>query len=227
MSPKISIIIPVLNEAANINAAVARAREVGDEVIVADGGSTDGTADIARSLDCIYCDSPRGRGQQLAAGAEVAAGDIFLFLHADNWLTPAARSQLVKAWDVRSSQQQDLFYGCFKQRISKSGFLYRAIEQGNYWRARVQKLPYGDQGIFVSRSIYDAVGGMPKIPLMEDFEFSQRVSRNGRIEILKGPLHVDARRWSEVGPIRQTLRNWSIALRYRMGVKPKDLVNKY
>lgn len=225
MPATISIIIPVLNEALNIEKTFSHAREIADEVIVVDGGSTDGTLGILESLDCVVCKSVQGRGQQLFAGAESATGDILLFLHADTWLPVQARSQLIECWD--SSRSSESFCGCFEQQINDRRMIYRWIEKGNLWRAKYQQLPYGDQGIFVSRQLYDSVGGMPQISLMEDFEFSRLISSRAKVKVLPGPIHVDVRRWEKVGPIRQTFRNWSIALRYRLGVSPEKLLKKY
>jgi len=226
LSATISIIIPVLNEALNIEETFSHAREIADEVIIVDGGSTDETLDILERLDCVVCNSSRGRGQQLFAGAELATGDILLFLHADTWLPVEARMQLLESWES-GSESKTRFCGCFEQRINDRRKIYRWIEKGNLWRAKYQQLPYGDQGVFVSRELYDSVGGMPQISLMEDFEFARLISRHARLKILPGPIQVDVRRWEKVGPIRQTIRNWSIALRYRMGVSPEKLHDKY
>ena len=225
MSTSISIIIPVLNEAANIEQTVARCKDIADEVVVADGGSTDGTREVLEQLDCVVCHTSRGRGQQLFAGSELATGEILLFLHADSWLPADARKQILSAW--KSVAEADRFYGCFQQSIDDPRLVFRLIETGNLWRAKYQRLPYGDQGIFVSRQLYDAVGGMPQIPLMEDFEFARQISRLGDLNVLPGPLHVDARRWAKVGPLRQTVRNWILALRYRMGASPESLQTRY
>lgn len=226
MSATISIIIPVLNEESSIESAFSHARKIADEVIIVDGGSTDGTLEILSGFDCKLFHSSRGRGQQLYAGAEQSTGDILLFLHADTWLPADARAQLLECWKSFDAPK-DSFSGCFEQKINDPGSIYRWIETGNRWRAKRQQLPYGDQGIFVSRELYDSVGGMPQIPLMEDFEFARLISAKAKLEILPGPIHVDVRRWEKVGPIRQTFRNWTIALRYRLGVSPEKLKKKY
>lgn len=226
MSVSISIIIPVLNEASNIEKTISHARDVANEVIIVDGGSTDGTLEIVERVDCVLCHSPRGRGQQIFAGSEMATGDILLFLHADTWLPKDAQGQLIGYWN-QSADSKASFCGCFEQEIGNPRLIYRWIEKGNLWRAKYQQLPYGDQGVFVSRELYDSVGGMPKISLMEDFEFARLISKCANLKVLPGPIHVDDRRWERVGPIRQTIRNWSIAMRYRMGVSPDKLLKKY
>ncbi len=223
--PTISIIIPVLNEVQNVESAVANAALVGDEVIVVDGGSKDGTWDLLQGLCCKTQNGVCGRGQQLRSGAESATGDLILFLHADARLDPAAKSQLVDAWS--SADDAATFYGGFRQRIDSDQMIFRLIEKGNQWRAANQRLIYGDQGIFVSRQLYDQVDGVPGIPLMEDFEFSRRLSKAGKPVMLEGPIHVSQRRWQKNGAIRQTFSNWWIATKYRMGVSPEDLRRSY
>jgi len=237
LSVSISIVIPVLNEEANIERAIARSNQIADEVIVVDGGSTDRTLDILSKVDCVVLHGPAGRGQQLHAGAIHASGEILLFLHADTSLQPSAKSQLQEAWSLvrndpngepsNSTKSHGNFWGCFKQRIDSPRYVFRLIEQGNLWRARFQRLPYGDQAVFVSRDFYEQVGGIPQIPLMEDLEFARRAAKFAAPSILPGPVLVDARRWEHVGPVRQTIRNWTLAMRYRMGASPESLLAKY
>ena len=225
MPSTISIIIPVLNEESDIELTIDCARGIADEVIVVDGGSTDGTLEIVQRLDCTVVETEKGRGQQLHNGAVAASGDILLFLHADTRLDSASRKQLHEAWESRKSERG--FWGCFRQRIDSSRFVFRLIEKGNLWRAKYQRLPYGDQAVFVSREFYEKVGGIPQIPLMEDFEFARRAATFAAPIILPGPIVVDPRRWEHVGPIRQTIRNWSLAMRYRLGASPQSLVDRY
>lgn len=226
-TPTISIIIPTLNEADAILETVSRASAIGDQVIVADGGSTDGTVEKLTATSCVVLDCEAGRGQQLATGAERADGNILLFLHADAELGISTRQQIFDAWNRSDVSDPETFWGCFEQSISNSKLIYRAIEFGNLFRAKYQRLVYGDQGMFVSRELYDAVKGVPKIPLMEDFEFSRRLGKIARPQILDGPIKVSARRWETSGPIRQTARNWWLAWRYRRGASPEELRKRY
>ena len=219
--------MPVLDEAGSIELAVSRCLEIADEVIVVDGGSSDATIETAERLECQLVRAAKGRGQQLFAGAAQATGEILLFLHADTSLPAATRSQILDSWSTIEAGDRSSFYGCFEQQIESPGLAFRCIEKGNYLRAKYQRLPYGDQGIFVSRELYDRVGGMPQIPLLEDFEFARRVSAVASPVILPGPISVDPRRWLESGPLRQTIRNWTIAARYRLGASPEKLVEKY
>lgn len=221
---KLSIIIPALNEEATIERAIVSSWGVGAcEVIVADGGSVDQTVDISKRCQAtvIGC-TVRGRGTQLNAGAKAAKGDVLLFLHADNWLAGSIGSQLAAFFDQMCES-----YACFQQRIEASGWIYRAIERGNAMRVRYQKLPYGDQGICVSKDLFESIGGFKEIPLMEDVEFATRLSRVASPKLLAGPIHVGSRRWQKNGPIRQTIKNWVTMFRYRMGASPVKLSESY
>lgn len=186
-----------------------------------DGGSQDGTPEIAADQFAQVLDSRPGRGHQLNAGAKYATGEILLFLHADNWISVDAVPQLVSAFE------QGHRYCCFRQQIDAKGWVYRAIELGNTWRARYQKLPYGDQGIAVSRDLFEAVGGFDEVFLMEDVLLAKKLHRLARLEILKGPIHVCPRRWQQKGPIRQTIANWWTMFRFRLGAQPEQLARDY
>jgi rSAM/selenodomain-associated transferase 2 len=220
---KISVVIPVINEATLIVDAIKRAWEATcDEVIVADGGSTDGTLELARKEKCRSLSCPAGRGLQLNAGARLTTGDVILFLHADGWLEENACRQIRQS--AKLNQQP---WGGFRQRIENSQLRYRLLEKGNALRVRFQGLVYGDQGLFVTKPAFEQVDGFPDLPLMEDFEISRRLSRISRPLLLPGPIHVGARRWEDNGVIRQTFRNWTIAMQYRLGVSAEELCKKY
>lgn len=220
---RLSIVIPTLNEQANVALAVQRAWGLQPlEVIVADGGSTDETATIASAEGARVVHSSAGRGTQLNAGAIEASGDVLLFLHADTWLEPVAAQQIAAA--LTSPQT---VWGAFYQAIDATGWKYRALERGNAYRARRIGLPYGDQAIFVRRQVFVAAGGFPDQPLMEDVDLSRRLRAQTMPALLDGPLHTSARRWQRQGVIRQTARNWAFLVLWRLGVSPTRLARWY
>jgi rSAM/selenodomain-associated transferase 2 len=219
---RISIIIPTLNEAANIAASVERAGALQPaEIIVVDGGSDDGTCEAASAANRVIV-APRGRASQQNAGAAASCGDTLLFQHADCWLEPGSLEQIAaKLADERCVG------GCFQQTIDAEGWRYRWLERGNALRVRLWGLAYGDQGIFVRREVFNRLGGFPSLALMEDLFFMKWLRREGRVALLDGPLHVSARRWEKQGIIRQTARNWWLTALARVGVSPNRLERFY
>lgn len=222
-SMRISIIIPVLNEAERIVESVERAWAAGaSEVLVVDGGSTDGTTKIASGLDCRILTSERGRAIQQNTGAKAASGEILLFLHADNWLAANAISQIHEAL-----AQPGRLHGAFRQQIEARGIGFRALEWGNARRVQWLGIPYGDQGIFVRRDLFLELGGFPAVQLMEDVMLSKRLRQKARPQLLPGPLHVDARRWIKHGILQQTMRNWTLLMAHQVGIPPDSLAKFY
>jgi rSAM/selenodomain-associated transferase 2 len=220
---RISLIIPTLNEALNIARALERARALGPhEVLVADGGSDDGTAELACAAGATVIEAPRGRARQQNAAASAATGDVLLFLHADCWLAPGGLEQI-----AGMLRDEGVLGGAFRHCIEAPGVLYRIIERGNSLRVRWFKLPYGDQGIFLRREIFQKLGGFPDVRLMEDVLLMRKLRKISPVPILRGPLYIDARRWKRQGVIRQTLRNWSILAAERLGVSPDRLAEYY
>ncbi len=220
---KVSTIIPTLNESPHIAQAIERAWEAGaDEVIVVDGGSRDGTAEIARDLHCQFVKSQAGRAVQQNLGAASTQGEVLLFLHADTWLPPGGIDQIRRALG-----DGDVAGGAFHQKIEAQGRVYRWLEHGNAWRARRRGLPYGDQGIFMRRRVFDRLGGFPKVRLMEDLLLMKKFRRLAWPVLLPGPLHVSARRWQKYGPLRQTARNWLLLSAAWVGVSPDRLATYY
>jgi rSAM/selenodomain-associated transferase 2 len=219
----ISIIIPALNESLNIVRAVQQAKALGPkEVIVVDGGSDDDTVQLARTAGAIVLQSRRGRGMQQNVGAAHAQGDVLLFLHADCWLAPGALVQIESAL-----ANDQALAGAFQHRIDSPGILFRLIERGDTLRVRWFKLPYGDQGIFVRRHAFQQLGGFPDVRLMEDVLFMRQMRKCSPILLLPGPLFTSARRWRQMGIIRQTLRNWAILAAEKAGVPPDRLAKFY
>ncbi len=219
----ISIIIPAINEVRQIQRAVKRAHETGAcEVIVVDGGSRDGTQDVAVAEGCILLECPPGRARQQNRGARGAVGDVLLFQHADSWLDPASVKQITAAMT-----DDGMVSGAFRQHIEAEGLEYRWLERGNAWRARMRGLPYGDQGIFVRRETFFELGPFAEVPILEDLILARALRRRAWPVLLPGPIHVDPRRWRRHGIVRQTLRNWSLVTAYRLGASPERLASYY
>lgn len=220
---RVSFIIPALNEADTITRAVETAWRAGaGEVIVVDGGSEDGTGQLAADARARVIESSRGRAVQQNAGAAAATGEVLLFQHADNWCAPETVQQIQTAL-----KDQRVWGGAFRQRIDADGLPYRALERGNAWRVRLLGVPYGDQGIFLRREVLNQLGGFPEVALMEDLLLMRKARRIARPVLLAGPHHVSARRWQRHGVIRQTLRNWWLLLAYARGISPDDLARHY
>lgn len=219
----VSIVIPVLNEAELIAGAVAAALATAPlEVIVADGGSSDDTARLALAAGAKVVAAPRGRARQQNAGARASRGDVLLFLHADTRLAAEGVRQIEQAL---AGAHCDC--GAFRQVIEADGLLYRLLERGNAWRASQRGLPYGDQGIFVRRRLFEELGGFPELQLMEDVFLMRRLRSRGCPVLLPGPLYVSARRWQRHGVIGQTALNWMLLSAARLGVHPDRLARFY
>ncbi|MEG3896239.1 MULTISPECIES: TIGR04283 family arsenosugar biosynthesis glycosyltransferase [unclassified Microcoleus] len=220
---KISIIIPVLNEAPTIAPVISTALEAKNvEIIVADGGSRDGTPDIAKSLGVRVISTAPGRAAQMNAGATVATGDILLFLHADTLLPrgydSGARRALANPCTVA---------GAFELKIDARSLSLRLVETGVNWRSNFLQMPYGDQAIFLSSATFEKIGGFPDLPLMEDFEFVRRLKKQGRIEIVPQPVLTSARRWHQLGVVKTTAINQIVIIGYFLGVSPDRLAFWY
>ena len=221
----LSIIIPCLNEAEVIAAtlqALAPLRTRGAEVIVVDGGSTDDTVARARPGADLVLSAPRGRALQMNAGAARAGGTILLFLHADSMPPPQADTLIVDGLNrTRRS------WGRFDVRIAGSHPLLRVVERAMNLRSRWTGIATGDQGIFVTRSLYTAAGGYPEIPLMEDVALAKRLKRFGAPLNLKHRITTSARRWERNGVLRTILLMWRLRLAYWLGADPKQLAMRY
>ena len=220
----ISIIIPSLNEAAHIRRAIECAWSAGAvEVIVADGGSTDATLEIARGLRCEIVETKPGRAIQQNAAARKARGDVLLFLHADTFLEAGAVGQIKAAL----ADPAAAWGGAFRQRIEAAGAAYRVLERANALRVRWRRVPYGDQGLFVRREVFFRAGEFPAVRLLEDLLLAKKLRQLGPPLLLPGPLHVSARRWKKYGVVRQTLRNGMLLLLHACGASPDSLAKLY
>ncbi|MBS2963547.1 TIGR04283 family arsenosugar biosynthesis glycosyltransferase [Actinocrinis puniceicyclus] len=221
--PAVSIIVPTLNEAPRIAASLARLRRdfPDAELIVADGGSTDGTADLARPHAHVI-DCERGRGRQLRAGAAVARGEVLWFIHADTIVDPRALGQIRAAL-----LEPAVAGGGLSLRFDRDTRALRFLAWSSNHRARRLGQIFGDQAMFVRRDVYAALGGFPDYPLMEDFAFSRRIHRAGRLAVLTATSTASARRFEAHGTWRMIAFMQVIKVLYLAGVDPARLAALY
>jgi len=225
MTTMISMIVPVLNEAALIVqtlSALQPLRVAGHEVIVVDGGSHDATIPLSERVVDQIVRSPRGRSRQMNAGSKVARGEILLFLHADTFL-PEGADKLI----IDGLNQQGKSWGRFDVRLSGRHFLLRITEWLMNWRSRLTGVTTGDQGIFVQRKLFEAVGGFPEIDLMEDIALSKTLKRQGRPLCLWHRVLTSSRRWEKNGIFRTIVLMWFLRLAYLLGADPRSLTQFY
>jgi len=211
---RLSVVVPVLNEAAGIRAAfeaLAPLRARGHEVIVVDGGSSDSTADIAAGLCDRVLSAPRGRAAQMNAGARAANGDMLLFLHAD--------TRLPADFTIPDSA----VWGRFDVRIDGRHPLLKVVACAMNLRSRLTGIATGDQAMFVRRAVFP---GFPEIPLMEDVALSKVLKQRGRPTCLHEKVTTSGRRWEERGVLR-TILMWRLRLLYFLGARPEDLARRY
>ncbi len=220
---RMSVIIPALNEEANIAATLANARaQRPHEIIVIDGGSSDRTVAMAMPLADQVLVGERSRAAQMNLGADQATGDALLFLHADCLLQLGAIQEA-----ARLLRKPRVAAACFQMRVPLANPLYRCIEASASIRAGLLGIIYGDQGLFVRREIFERAGEFPKLKLMEDVYLSLRLRKLGRIVVANKRIVVSPRRWQKSGLIRQTLRNWALTALAAAGVHPDRLAANY
>jgi rSAM/selenodomain-associated transferase 2 len=220
---RLTIVLPVLNEAAIIVAALAalaplRAR--GAEIVVADGGSRDGTAQLAKPFADRVITVRLGRGVAMNAGAALGTGDALLFLHADTALPEDADRLIDAALACRA-------WGRFDLRIAGRHPLLTVVARMINWRSRLTGIATGDQAIFVSRKAFETVGGFPDLPLMEDIAISRQLKRLCRPLCIATPAVTSGRRWEHNGVVRTILLMWRLRLSYYLGVEPALLAELY
>ncbi len=223
MRPVLSIVIPTLDAVATLPAALAALAEGADEIVVADGGSADDTLALAAAHGARVIAAPRGRGAQLAAGAAAANGDWLLFLHADTrlaagWRTPVNR--------FMSGRENRLRAAYFRFALDDDAAAARRLERVVAWRCRRLALPYGDQGLLMSRALYVAVGGYRPIVLMEDVDIVRRLGRV-RLAALDHPAVTSAARYRRDGYLRRSARNLVCLSAWFLGVDPRRIARLY
>lgn len=220
---KISIIIPVLNEARVIKQTLEQLTQYSEiEIIVVDGGSQDETVAIAQQTVKVITVMGKGRAGQMNAGANLAQSDILLFLHGDTQLPPNFIALVTQTLD-----QHQTIAGAFELAIDGSSRSLRWIEMLVKMRSRIFSLPYGDQGIFISKQAFIEAGGFNDLPIMEDFEFIRRIKRRGRIAIAPAAVITSDRRWQKLGVWQTTLINQMMLVGYFLGISPTKLSQFY
>ncbi len=220
-APRISVIIPARNEEPCLGAAIACALSADPwEVVVADGGSTDRTREIAAALGARVVEVQPGRARQMNAGAAAASGDVLLFLHADT-LLPNRYDRLL----CRVLSRPGTIAGAFRLGIDSPRPSLRLVEWLANWRSRALQMPYGDQALFLRREAFDAVGGFADVPAMEDFECVRRLRRAGRVEISPAAVVTSGRRWLCAGVLRTTLLNQLCVVACLAGVSLKRIAS--
>ena len=221
---RISFIVPALNEADQISSALsalAPLRAAGHEIVVVDGGSGDGTAVLAEPLADRVVGAPRGRASQMNVGAAFASGDVLLFLHADS----RAGADTVAA--IAALADAPARWGFFRVRLRGRSRWLGVVARCMGWRSRLTGVATGDQGLFVPRALFAAVGGYPAQPLMEDVEICRRLRRRAAPLAHRAVIESSGRRWDRDGALATILLMWRLRLRYFLGADPAALHEAY
>lgn len=221
----LSVVIPTLNAGRTLAGTLEALRCANrlQEVIVADAGSADGTADVARQFGAKLIETAPGRGGQLIAGASAAAGDWFLFLHADTRLEPGWADE---AEDFMARQSNAEKAGVFRFALDDDSPQAHRLQRMVGWRARRLALPYGDQGLLISRALYESLGGYRPLPLMEDVDLIRRIGR-GRIVLLRTRAITSADRYRRDGYLWRSTRNLFCLALYYVGVPAGAIARIY
>jgi rSAM/selenodomain-associated transferase 2 len=224
-APGISIIVPALNEAGTIEAclkALQPVRRQGHELIVVDGGSTDNTVLVSQPFADRVLHTSKGRACQMQAGADVARGAVLWFLHADTLVPDNPDSEILAALNDGNRR-----WGYFNSQFHEHGMLLNRVSSLMNLRSRITQIATGDQGIFVTRELFEQVNGFQPIPLMEDIALSRTLKKVSPPARIRQPLVTSARRWKKHGVIRTIFLMWSLRLAYFLGVSPVTLENYY
>ncbi len=229
MSAPLSIVIPTLDSAARIAPTLASLTEALSDgllrdVVISDGGSTDDIAEIADELGAAFVSGLKGRGGQLRRGAEAAKGDWLLFLHADTVLAPGWTKVVRRHLDAAAPGRDRA--GVFRLAFDDDSMAASLVASWANLRTRLLAMPFGDQGLLISRKLYREIGGFPDQPIMEDVEIVRRVGRR-RLTRLDSVATTSSERYRKVGWFRQGRRNWLCLAAYLAGAKPEAVAERY
>jgi len=222
-----SIVIPVLNEAGQINSLIEHLRKQNHqssyEIIVVDGDPQGNTVGTIQDKDVITITSDKGRGKQMNAGAAAARGEILIFLHADTTLPDNALGKI-----SRAMQNMDYVGGAFDLKIDSDRLFLKYISARASLRSHWNRIPYGDQAIFIRKKYFDQIGKFKEIPLMEDVDLMRRIKKDGKkIFILPDKVTTSARRWERDGALYTTMRNQILVRLFYLGISPHRLAKYY
>jgi hypothetical protein len=222
-SKLISVIIPTLNEARAVGPTISKLKKYRHtEIILVDGGSQDQTVAIARSMGVRVLTTTGSKARQMNTGAAEATGNVLLFLHADTRLPENFETSVPAAL-----ARDEICAGAFSLGIDSDAGGLRVIERVANWRSQFFQMPYGDQALFVSRNLFNEIGGYPDYPIMEDFELVRRLKRKGKIAILPESVQTSPRRWLNFGILKTWLLNQIIIVAYYLGISPQRLSQWY
>jgi len=229
MSPRLSVIIPVLNEGAGVNQLIEHIRMLAGnsrltvEIIVVDGDPDGKTLAAIYDREVMTIQDTKGRGRQMNAGAAFACGEILLFLHADTRLPDCGLTLIDQVCGHPACGA-----GAFDLAIDSDKAVFRLIEKTASARSRLTRIPYGDQALFFATGYFRELGGFADIALMEDVEIMRRIKKRGdKIVFIDGKARTSARRWESEGVLKCTIRNWCLISLYLLGVDPQRLAGFY
>jgi rSAM/selenodomain-associated transferase 2 len=223
-NPKISIIIPIVNEEKVINKLIHYLRpDSSVEIIFVDGGSQDKTVNIIQESGFKVIISPvTQRSYQMNLGAKEATGEVLLFLHGDT-LLPKNFVAII----LQTIQQKDFVAGAFRLKIDSEQIIFRGLEILVKWRSQLFSLPYGDQAIFLTKKEFEQVNGFDNLAIMEDFALMKKLQSQGKIYLTEEAVTTSARRWQKLGVIKTTMINQLMIIGYYLGIENQKLANIY
>ena len=218
---RVAVVVPTLDEEESLRRHLPPVLGIADEIVVSDGGSRDGTVDVAQELGVPVVSGPSGRGPQLNRGAGETTAEALLFLHADTLLPTGA----IEA--VRGAVDAGRVGGGFLVRFDDPGLIYRFGTRMVGLRTHLTRSPLGDQAQFVTRDAFVELGGFRDWPILEDLDFIRRLKRLGELEIIPQQVVTSSRRYVEGGPVKTVILNWLLWMLYFSGVSPHRLSRLY